>query len=215
MLSFIILTAAAGCGTTHWNDLRVGRSTATDIQKLFETTVQAEDRYAYAIAEDTFTKKTVLMMVNLDVDGIVTAKYYWNSEPAPILPFWHADTWQIAMETQVAPSELQEYSATVGPREEAIIQYFGRILFDTHHHFRDTNEVFGVSASMKQILVMAANEYNARSDKQTLLTEEGFVFDGGIHGNKCTMILETIDERQGLYSLRLKGYRSRSFFTGD
>ena len=214
MLALVILTTATGCSTAQWNDLTVGRSTATDIQKVFETPVQAEDRYAYAMSEDKFTKKNVLMMANLDVDGIVTAKYYWYSLPAPILPFWRADTWKIAMETKVSPSELQEYSATVGPREEAIIQYFGRILFDTSHHFRDTNEVFGLTSSMKQILVMAANQYNSRGDKQTLLTKDGFEFDGGIHGDTCTMTLETLDQRQGLYSLRLEGHRTRNFFTG-
>ncbi len=118
------------------------------------------------------------------------------------------------MQTQVAPSELQEYTATLGPREEAILEYFGRILFDTSHHFQDINEVFGISGSMKQILVFAANEYNARGDKQTLLTEDGFEFDAGIFGNKCTMVLETVDERQGLYTLKLKGHRTRGFFTG-
>ena len=203
-----------GCRYEQWQGLKVGRSTAADVQEAFKTPVQAEDRYAYALAKDELSKNTELIMVNLDEDGIVTAKYYWHWVRAPLLFLWRTDTWKIALETQVAPSELQQYSAAPGPREEAILQYFRHILFDTSRHFDQINEVFGVSSSMRRILTLAANEYSSRGDKQTLLSKDGFTFDAGIFGNRCSMVLETVDERQGLYTLSLKGHRTRSFFTG-
>ncbi len=67
---------------------------------------------------------------------------------------------------------------------------------------------------MRRILALAANEYSSRGDKQTLLSKDGFTFDAGIFGNRCSMVLETVDERQGLYALSLTGHRTRSFFTG-
>ena len=193
-----------------YNDIQVSKTAAPKVAAIFKTPVGPEDRYAYALDEDKFWGNwgnTVLIMANLDEDGIVTAKYYWHSVPRPLLPFWRMDTWEIALETQIAPAELQQYTATMGPREEAMLEYFGRLLFDTSRHFEHLNEVFGITGSMNQILVRAASEYNMRADKQTLLSEDGFAFDGGIHGNKCTMKLAAVDERQGIYTVVLKGYR--------
>lgn len=197
-----------------YNNLQVGQTAAPKVAAVFKTPVGPEDRYAYALDEDKLWGNTVLIMTNLDEDGIVTAKYYWHSVPRPLLPFWRMDTWEIALETQIAPAELQQYTAAMGPREEAILEYFGRRLFDTSRHFEHLNEVFGITGSMNQILVLAASQYNMRADKQTLLSEDGFAFDGGIHGNKCTMKLDTVDERQGIYTIVLKGSRTRSFFKG-
>jgi len=208
------MTGLMGCRYEQWQGLKVGRSTAADVQEAFKTPVEAKDRYAYALAEDKVGKHTELIMVNLDEDGIVTAKYYWHWTAAPLLFLWRADTWKMVLETQVSPSELQQYSAAPGPREEAILQYFRQILFDTSRHFDEIKEVFGASSSMRRILMLAANEYSSRGDKQTLLSQDGFAFDGGIFGNKCSMVLETVDERQGLYMLELAGHRTRGFFSG-
>ncbi len=213
MLVLAMMVSLMGCRYEQWQGLKVGRSTAADVQEAFKTPVEPEDRYAYALAEDKLSKNSELMIVNLDEDGIVTAKYYWHWVPASLL-LLRTDTWKIALETQVAPSELQQYSAAPGPREEAILQYFSQILFDSSRHFDQINEVFGISTSMRRILALATNAYNSRGDKQTLLSEDGFAFDGGIFGNRCTMVLETVDERQGLYALVLKGYRTRNFFKG-
>ena len=216
VLGLVITSSLMGCRYEQWQELRVGQSTAVDVQAAFKTPVQAEDRYAYAFVEDKLTKNTVLMMVNLDEEGVVSAKYYWHSVPVPPLFIWRADTWKIAIETQVDPRELQEYSATPGMREEAILRYFGAILFDTSRHFDQIDEVFTISTSMRRILAMATTQYRSRGDKQTLLSEDGFAFDGGIFSNesKCSMVLETVDERHGIYLLELKGYRTRRFFKG-
>ena len=216
VLGLVITSSLMGCRYEQWQELRVGQSKAMDVQKAFKTPVEAEDRYAYAFVKDKFTKNKVMMMVNLDEEGVVNAKYYWHSVPAPPLFLWRADTWKIAMETQVDASELQEYSATPGMREEAILQYFGDILFDTSRHFDQIDEVFTISTSMRRILAMATTQYRSRGDKQTLLSEDGFTFDGGIFSNesRCRMVLETVDERHGIYLLELKGYRTRNFFKG-
>ena len=214
VLCIVSLASLAGCRRETWHNIEVGRSTASEVSAIFKTPVGPEDRYAYALDEHKRSGNTVLIMTNLDDDGIVSAKYYWHSLPRPIFPLFRMDSWEIALETQIEPSELQEYSPAIGQREEAMLQYFGRRLFETSNHFGHLNEVFGITGSMNQILVMAASAYSMRGDKQTLLTEDGFVFDGGIHGNKCTMTLGAIDERRGLYTLMLKGYRTRSFFSG-
>lgn len=216
VLGLVMGMSLMGCQRRYeeWQALKVGRSTAADVQAAFKTPVQAEDRYAYALAEDKVGKDTVLMMVNLDEDGIVNSKYYWHSASKPPLFFVRADTWKMAVETQVAPSELQQYWAGTGPREEAILRYFAEILFDTSRHFDEINEVFGATGSMTRILTLAADKYHSRGDKQTLLSEDGFTFDAGIFGSDCTMVLETADERRGLYRLVLEGYRTRSFFKG-
>ena len=207
----MIVSILTGCGAKQWNDLKVGRSTAGDVEEVFKTNVDSRDRYAYVLSKSKLNSNVDLVMVDLDVDGIVMAKYCWRFVPSPILPLGQKDAWQIDMETQLAPTELQKYTATLGPREEAILEYFGRILFDTSRHFQDINEVFGISNSMKQILVFAVDEYNARSDRPSLLGEKGFEFDAGVFGDRSSMVLKTIDERQGLYSLRLKGHRTCNF----
>ncbi len=69
------MTSLMGCRYEQWQGLKVGRSTAVDVQEAFKTPVEAEDRYAYALAEDKVSKNTELIMVNLNEDGIVTAKY--------------------------------------------------------------------------------------------------------------------------------------------
>lgn len=210
-----MLGSFMGCRYEQWQeDLRVGQSMAVDVQETFKTPVSAEDRYAYAIATDELNENTELMMVNLDEDGVVTAKYYWHWSRVPLLLLGRTDNWKIALETQIAPSELQQYSAAPGPREEAILRYFGHMLFDASRHFDQINEVFNASASMNRILQMAATQYSSRGDKHTLLSEEGFTFDAGIYGTTCSMVLDTVDERQGLYRLSLQGQRTRSFFTG-
>ncbi len=204
VLGLVMGASLMGCHYEQWRALKVGQSTAANVQQAFKTPVQAGDRYAYAFAKD----KKLLMMVNLDENGIVRGKYYWHSAPAGLLSLWRTDTWKMALATEVAPSELQQYSAAPGPREEAILQYFGEILFDTSRHFEQINEV---TESMAQILTLAADKYRSRDDKETLLSKGGFSFDGGIFGNKCTMVLETVDGRQGLYMLVVQGYRARSF----
>jgi len=216
LVCVLALFSLMGCSYNYntWHSIKVGRTTAPEVEALFKTPVGPEDLYAYALAEDKLSDNTVLIMTNLDEDGIVTAKYYWHSVPRPIFPLFRMDSWEIALETQIAPSELQQYTATLGPREEAMLEYFGRKLFDTSRHFEHLNEVFGITGSMNQILVLAASQYNMRTDKQTILSKDGFAFDGGIHGNKCTMTLGTIDERQGIYTLVLKGYRTRNFLSG-
>lgn len=215
VLILLTMTSLMGCRYEQWqHDLTVGQSTALDVQEAFKTPVEPEDRYAYALAKDELNKNTELMMVNLDEDGIVTAKYYWHWARTSILFFGRTDSWKIALETQVAPSELQQYSAAPGPREEAIVQYFRHILFDTSRHFDQIEEVFNGSSSMRRILEMAAIQYSSRGDKRTLLSKDGFTFDAGTFGSDCSMVLEPVDESQGLYMLSLKGQRTYTFFTG-
>ena len=214
----LVVASLMGCHQRYdeWQrTLVVGQSTAEDVQEAFKTPVEAGgDRSAFAIAEDKLNKDTILMMADLDEDGIVDAKYYWHWAPAPNLVLLRTNIWKMALETQISPSELQQYSPGPGPREEAILQYFGEKLFDTARHFNHIDEVFGATGSMTRILTMAAGKYHSRGDKQTLLSEEGFTFDAGIFANKATMFLETVDERQGLYRLVLQGYRTRNFARG-
>ncbi len=196
-----------------WQGLVVGRSTRADVAAVFKTTVTEKDRYAYTLHQDKRTDKTFLIMVDLDEDSIVTAKYYWEWVPASAY-LAKVDSWEMMMDTQIPASVLQQYTANLGPREEAVLEYFGRGLYDIAHHFGNLNEVFGATASMTRIYTSAALQYNMRADKQALLSERGFVFDGGIFGGKCTMSLRLIDERAGWYLVVLKGRRKSNFFSG-
>ena len=196
-----------------WQELVVGKSTNDDVSAVFEAPVSDKDRYAYALDQDNKKKDTYLVMVDLDEDGIVTTKYYW--EHVSISAFLaKVESWEIALDTRIPGDVLQEYSANVGPREEAVLEYFGRKLYGIADHFEHLNEVFGATGAMKRIFTLAASEYNMRADKQALLSEEGFVFDGDIYGKKCTMSLMPIDERAGWYFIVLSGQRSRNFFAG-
>ena len=60
---------------------------------------------------------------------------------------------------------------------------------------------------MKRILTLAATEYNMRADKQALLSERGFVFDGDLFGDECTISLRPIDEQAGWYFLVLNSIK--------
>ena len=198
---------------TAWQDLVVGRSTRADVAAVFNTPVDEKDRYAYALDEGQWKNDTFLMMVDLDDDGIATAKYYWEWLSAPAF-LAKLETWELAIDTRIPASLLQEYTANLGPREDDILQYFGRRLYEISAHFQDVNEVFGATGSMKRILTLAATQYSMRADKKALLSEQGFVFDGDVYGNKCTMTLTPVDERAGWYFLLLKGHRAKNFFTG-
>ena len=196
-----------------WRDLVLGESTRADVATVFNTSVSKEDRYAYALRDDMRTDNTFLMMVDLDEDSIVTAKYYWEWSSTPSF-LVKVDSWEMAIDTRIPASVLQEYTATLGPREEKILEYFGLRLYEIAAHFEDLNEVFGATAAMKRIYTMAALQYSMRADKQTLLSEDGFVFDGDIYGNKCTISLRPIDDRAGWYFIVLKGHRAKNFFFG-
>lgn len=200
-------------GKEAWRGLVVGKSTRDDVAAVFNTPVTDKDRYAYALDEEQPKSNSFLMMVDLDEDGIVTAKYYWEwiSTSAFLAK---VDSWEMAIDTQIPASVIQEYTATLGPREEAILEYFGRRLYGIAAHFEHLRQVFGATASMKRILTLAATEYNTRADKQALLSERGFVFDGDVFGDECTISLRTIDEQAGWYFLVLKGHRTRNFFSG-
>ena len=67
---------------------------------------------------------------------------------------------------------------------------------------------------MKKIFTQAASEYTVRADKQSLLSKEGFIFDGGIYGQDCAAVLTPIDEHVGLYEVTLKGHSPRKIFSG-
>ena len=200
-------------GKEAWQDLAVGKSTRADVALAFNTPVTDKDRYAYALDEEQPKSNSFLMMVDLDEDGIVTAKYYWEwiSTSAFLA---RVDSWEMAVDTQIPASVIQEYTATLGPREEAILEYFGRRLYGIAAHFEHLRQVFGATASMKRILTLAATEYNMRADKQALLSERGVVFDGDVFGDECTISLRPIDEQAGWYFLVLKGRRTRNFFSG-
>ena len=200
-------------GKEAWQELVVGRSSRADVAAVFNTPVSEKDRYAYALDEDHPKSDSFLMMVDLDEDGIVTAKYYWEwvSTSAFLAKL---DTWEIAIDTQIPASVIQEYTANLGPQEEAILEYFGRRLSRIAAHFEHLRQVFGATGSMKRILTLAATEYSMRADKQTLLSEGGFVFDTDSFGSKCTMSLKPIDEQAGWYFLVLKGHRTKNFFFG-
>ena len=214
LIGVLTLSSFTGCRYGQWNSIEVRRTTAPELGKMFKAPIGPEDHYAYALSEDSFSHNTVLMMTDLDAAGIVTAKYYWKSVPRPIFPLFRMDSWEMAIETQIDPAKLQEYTASPGPREQAMLEYFGKKLFDTSRHFDHFNEIFAITGSMNQILALAAGEYDMRADKQTLLSRNGFAFDGGIHGNKCSMKLAAVNEREGIYRLELKGHRTRSFFSG-
>ena len=214
---FCVLTLFGPLGCHYnrgdYNDIQISKTAAPEVAAIFKTHVGPEDRYTYALDEDKILgNNTVLIMTNLDEDGIVTAKYFWHWVPQPLLLFWRADTWEMTLETQIAPTELQKYTTTMGLREEAMLEYFGRLLFDTSRHFEHVNDVSRITESMNQIMAVATNEYIARTDKQSLLSKDGLAFDGGIHGKKCMIKLETVDERQGLYTVVLKGHRTHSLF---
>lgn len=200
-------------GKEAWRGLVVGKSTRADVALAFNTPVTVNDRYAYALDEEQPKSNSFLMMVDLDEDGIVTTKYYWEwiSTPAFLA---RRDSWEMAIDTQVPASVIQEYTANVGPREDAILEYFGRRLYGIAAHFEHLRQVFGATGSMKRILTLAATEYNMRADKQALLSERGFVFDGDVFGDECTISLRPIDEQAGWYFLVLKGRRTRNFFSG-
>ena len=196
-----------------WQSLTVYKSTAADVAAVFRTPVSKGDRYAYALREDKLTDSVFLMMVDLDEDGIVTAKYYWEWIATPQF-LAKLESWEMAMDMKIPASVLQEYTTNLGPKEEAILDYLGGRLRDIAAHFENLKQLFGATGSMKRILTMAATEYNMRADKQALLSERGFVFDGDVFGDECTISLKPIDERAGWYFLVLKGHRIKNFFSG-
>ena len=198
----------------EWQGIAAGRSTAADVAALFKTPVGPEERYAYAIDQDKTTGNTFLMMVSLDDDSIVTAKYYWEWITTTAL-LANADNWEIAIDTQIPAHVLQQHSATVGPREEAILEYLAHGLYEISDHYADLDQVFSATTSMKKIYTLAATQYSTRVEKQTLLSEGGFTFDAGVFGGKCTMRLRPVDERSGWYFLVVKGRKNRNFFTGE
>ena len=200
-------------GKEAWQALAVGKSTRDRVAAVFNTTVTDRDRYAYALDEEHPKSNKFLMMADLDEDGIVTVKYYWEWITTSAF-LAKVESWEMAIDTQIPASVIQQYTAAPGPREEAILEYFGRRLYGIAAHFEHLRQVFAATASMKRILTLAASEYNMRADKQALLSEEGFVFDGDIFGNECTISLRPIDEQAGWYFLVIKGHRTRNFFSG-
>ena len=210
----IVSVFLTGCQRNQWEAIKVGRSNCLDVDAIFKTAVAAEDRYAYAIDRNKRSGETELIMVNIDDDGIVSAKYCWHWDPRPTLSLTKRDVWIMTMQTMMAPPTLQDYSPTTGPREEALLEYFGRTLYDTSDHFEHVSEVFGATNSMKKIFTQAASEYTVRADKQSLLSKEGFIFDGGIYGQDCAAVLTPIDEHVGLYEVTLKGHSPRKIFSG-
>ena len=197
----------------EWQGIAAGRSTAADVAALFKTPVGPEDRFAYALDQDKTTGNTFLMMVSLDEDSIVTAKYYWEWITTTAL-LASVDNWEIAIDTQIPAQVLQDYSATLGPREEAILEYLARGLYEISDHYAHLDQVFSATTSMKRIYTLAATQYSTRVDKQALLSEGGFTFDGDVFGGECSMRLRPVEERSGWYFLVLKGRRTRNFFTG-
>ena len=210
----IVSVLLTGCHRNQWDAIQLGRSNCLDVDATFKTCVAAEDRYAYAIDRNERSGETELIMVNIDDDGIVSAKYSWHWDPRPTFSLTKRDVWKMTMQTLMAPPTLQEYSLAPGPREEALLEYFGRTLYDTSKYFEHVSEVFGATNSMKKIFTLAASEYSTRPDKQSLLSKDGFIFDGGIYGKDCTMVLVPLDEHAGLYEVTLKGHSSRKLFSG-
>ena len=200
-------------GKRAWQEIAVGRSSHNDVATVFETSVSEKDRYAYALDEDNKKNNTFLMMVDLDEDGVVSAKYYWERVTTSAF-LAKVQDWEMAIDMRIPGAVLQEYTAGVGPREEAILAYFATRLYGIAGKYEHLNEVFGATGAMKRIYTLAASEYNMRANKKALLSPEGFVFDGDIYGDKCTMNLVPVDERAGWYFLVLKGQRGRNFFTG-
>ena len=196
-----------------WQSITVGRSSHNDVGAVFRTSVSEKDRYAYALDEDNKKNNTFLMMVDLDEDGIVSAKYYWERVTTSAF-LAKVQEWEMAIDMRIPGAVLQEYTAGVGPREEAILAYLATRLYGIAEKYEHLKEVFGATGAMKRIYTLAAAEYNMRADKQALLSPEGFVFDGDIYGDKCTMNLVAVDERAGWYFLVLKGQRGQTFFTG-
>ena len=196
-----------------WQKIAVAKSDYNDVARVFETSVSDKDRYAYALDEDNKKNNIFLMMVDIDDDGVVVGKYYWERVITSAL-LARKENWEMAIDMRIPSAILQEYTGSVGPKEEAILAYFAKRLYGIADHYGHLNEVFGPTGAMKRIYTLAAAEYNMRADKQALLSPEGFVFDGDIHGNECTMSLVPVDERAGWYLLVLKGGRNRNFFKG-
>ena len=108
-------------------------------------------------------------------------------------------------ETQIAALQLQGFSPIAESREGAVLEHFGRLLFDTTRQFEHLNEVAEITVRMNQILAMATHQYERRLEGQSVLEKGGFAFDGLSYGNKCNMALKVIDEPRGAYRLVLKG----------
>ena len=135
VLGSVILVNLVGCGSGAWQRIHIGQTTGTQIEDIFQTSLGIEDRYAYALSEDELSGNETLIMVSLDNNGVAIGKYYWHGEPRPLFGLLAKNSWQMQLETQIAPSQLQEYSPTAEPREEAILEHFGRMLFDTSRQF--------------------------------------------------------------------------------
>ena len=212
VLCSVILSSLMGCEPAAWRKVQIGKTTGAEIEDIFKTPLGIEDRYAYALSEDELTGNKTLIMMSMDDDGIAISKHYWHIEPRPmIFGLFVKDSWTMSLQTQIFPSQLREYSPVPGSREKAILEHFGRLLFDTSRHFEHINNVSGISRSMGQILAIATDQYDRRADQQILLGKKSFVFDGQSHGRKCRVTLKVVDDRRGIYSLTVKGYRTNGF----
>ena len=194
-----------GCGSGAWRKIHIGQTRGDQIEEIFQTSVGPEEQYVYGLSEAELSGNKTLIMVSLDERGVALGKYYWQQVPRPMFGLFKKDSWEMSLETQIAPSQLQGFSLTAETYEKAILEHFGRLLFDTARQFDHLNEVAGITVKMNQILSVATHQYDRQLERQSVLEKGGFSFDGRNYGNKCNMALKVIDEHRGLYRLMLKG----------
>ena len=183
-----------GCEPGVWREIHIGQTGRAEIESALRTSMEAEDRYAYALGYDR------LVMVSLDEAGLANGKYYWRQGG-----LLDRRKWQMQLETQISPRQIQEYSPAAKYREEAALGYFGQMLFDTSRQFDHIAGVAMFSQQMNQIMAMAIKQYGRAIEGQSVSESKGFVFEGQGYGAKCTMKLRAIDERRGIYRLRVEG----------
>jgi hypothetical protein len=201
----MMLGSLTGCGSEAWRKIHVGQTTGAQIENIFQASFEPGGRYIYGLSEDNLSGGKTLTMASLDNNGVALGKYYWHLERRPMFGLFNKDSWEILLETQIAPLQLQGFSPVAGAREGAVLEHFGRLLFDTARQFDHLNEVAEITARMNQILAMATHQYERRLEGQSVLDRGGFAFDSLSYGNKCNMTLKVIDESSGVYRLVLKG----------
>ncbi|NIA06401.1 MAG: hypothetical protein GWP14_01985 [Actinobacteria bacterium] len=205
VLCSVILVNLMGCRSGAWRKIHIGQTTRAQIENIFQTSIGPKERYIYGLSKDELSGNKTLIMASLDNNGVAIGKYYWHWEPQPTFELLEKDSWHIYLETRIAPLELQGFSPTAESREEAILEHFGQLLFDTSRQFDHLNEVAEIMTKMNQILAMAINQYGRQTKGHSVLDKGGLAFDGQGYGNKCSMALKVVDENRGLYRLTLKG----------
>ena len=205
VLFSVMLGNLMGCGSGAWREIHIGQTTGAQIENILQTSLEIEDRYAYGLSKDELSGNKTLIMVSLDDSGVAMGKYYWHQVPRPMFGLLGKDGWEMYLETQIAPLQLQGFSPTAEYREEATVEHFGRLMFDTSRQFDHVNEVAGITLKMNQILAMASGQYNRRVKGRSVMGKGSFAFDGRSYGNKCSMALKVVDENRGVYRLALKG----------